>query len=305
MKKFVKQLSFRLFDLVSRAGLFVLPAHYYVPLASIPKLKATKDTWAVKSDLPGINTNLDGQAETLRQTCTPYKDEYAGNATFLEAVANRFGPGYGYIEAQALHAVVRHYKPKKIIEVGSGVSTACMLAAMKLNVEETGDDSSLTCIEPYPSDALKGLGQITLISQPVQTTPLSVFESLGSGDMLFIDSSHAIKPGSDVNFLILEVLPRLAPGVIVHVHDIYFPYDYPRDVLRTYFQWMETSLLRAYMINNSHVKILFCLSQLHYDRKEVLREVFPEYSPAADVSGLEVADDAAGHFPASIFIQIV
>jgi hypothetical protein len=117
-----------------------------------------------------------------------------------------------------------------------------------------------------------------------------------------------VRPGSDVNYLILEVLPRLSPGVVVHFHDIYLPYDYPRDVLRNYFQWMETSLLRAYLIHNSRASILFSLSHLHYERRDVLARVFPEYSPALDEDGVSIARESSstgGHFPSSTYIQIL
>lgn len=308
MKRLLKEISFQAFKLASRAGVYLLPVHYYVPLANVHQLEKTQSVWARKSDLPGVASDLDGQAENLRRICMPFQNEYAGNQTYREAVERHFGPGYGYIEAQALHGVMRHYHPRRVIEVGSGVSTYCMLKALELNEQETGQTFNLTCVEPYPSKPLRALGRAKLIQAPVQTVPFENFKELASGDLLFIDSSHVVKPGGDVNYLILDVLPRLAPGVIVHFHDIYLPYDYPRDVLRTYFQWMETSLLRAYLIHNEHVRIVFCLSQLHYDRQEVLKQVFPEYVPTRDENGLELRDEAAGkrtHFPASIYIQTV
>ncbi|MEM6327978.1 MAG: class I SAM-dependent methyltransferase [Bacteroidota bacterium] len=301
MKDLLKQLSFRAFRLASRVGFFVAPVHYYVPLANFHELKRTKPVWARRSDLPGVTSSLDKQASRLQEICIPFREEYTGNITYHEAVNRHFGPGYGYIEAQALHGVVRHYKPLRVIEVGSGVSTLCMLRALELNEQETGQPFALTCIEPYPSNALRALDRIRLVESPVQTCSMEMFEELGSGDLLFIDSSHAVRPGGDVNYLILEVLPRLSPGVVIHFHDIYLPYDYPRDVLKTYFQWMETSLLRAYLIHNNRARILFCLSQLHYDRHEALTEAFPEYVPAPDDNGLETT--GRGHFPASIYIR--
>jgi predicted O-methyltransferase YrrM len=308
LKRLLKEISFQAFKLASRAGVYLLPAHYYVPLANVHQLEKTKSVWARKSDLPGVASDLDGQTENLRRICMPFQNEYAGNHTYREAVDRHFGPGYGYIEAQALHGVIRHYHPSRVIEVGSGVSTYCMLKALELNEQETGQTFNLTCVEPSPSEPLRALGRAELIQAPVQTVPFKNFKELASGDLLFIDSSHVVRPGGDVNYLILDVLPRLAPGVIVHFHDIYLPYDYPRDVLRTYFQWMETSLLRAYLIHNEHARIVFCLSQLHYDRQEVLKQVFPEYVPARDENGLEIRDEADGkrtHFPASIYIQTV
>ena len=113
-----------------------------------------------------------------------------------------------------------------------------------------------------------------------------------------------MKPGGDVLYLYLEVLPRLRPGVWVHIHDIYFPYIYQRDVLTTMFQWSETALLQALLTFNRHLTIAFCLSQLHYDAPEILREVFPEYVHQSAVDGL--CDDAsAGRFSLSIYLRTV
>jgi hypothetical protein len=184
-----------------------------------------------------------------------------------------------------------------------------MRAALNQNEQETGESASLTAIEPHPSAALKNLANIELKSQSVQTVSCDLFASLGKGDLLFIDSSHTVKPGGDVNFLILEVLPRLHPGVIVHFHDIYLPYDYPRDTLQTFLHGMETALLHAFLINNSKARVVVCLSDLHYRRSEVLREVFPEYIHQEDERGLHLSKyrpfaAIPEHFPSSIYIEI-
>lgn len=305
----IKRAILGVHKLAIRFGVHVLPVHYYSPVPNILELQRTRDIWAKKSELPGVSINLDEQAANLKVICKPYQNEYAGNKVYQEGVSNHFGPGYGYIEAQALHAFVRHYKPKRIVEVGSGVSTYCMLKADEMNSKETGRSCRIVSVEPYPSEKLKGLAQIELIPQLVQTVPMEVFGELGQNDLLFIDSSHTVKPGADVNYLILEVLPRLHQGVIVHFHDIYLPYDYQRDVDRTFLHWAETSLLRAFIISNERVKIIACLSHLHYERKDVLREVFPEYNPQADVNGLSLRkykpfDPIPQHFPSSIYIQI-
>jgi hypothetical protein len=133
LKRLLKELSFQAFKLASRAGVYLLPAHYYVPLANVHQLERTKPLWARKSDLPGVLSDLDDQAENLRRICLPFLEEYAGNHTYLEAVERHYGPGYGYIEAQALHGVIRHFRPSRVIEVGSGVSTYCMLRALERN----------------------------------------------------------------------------------------------------------------------------------------------------------------------------
>ncbi|MFC2066349.1 class I SAM-dependent methyltransferase [Chloroflexota bacterium] len=295
--------------LAIRAGIHVLPVHYYSSVPNILELQRTRSIWAKKSELPGISIDLDEQVNNLKTICLSYRDEYVGNKVYQEGVSKGFGPGYGWIEAQALHAVIRYYKPRRIIEVGSGASTYCMSAALEMNKNETGQTSQITAIEPYPSDRLRALPGIKLIPQKVQTVPLQVFADLEQGDMLFIDSSHTVKPGSDVNYLILEVLPRLNKGVIVHIHDIFLPYDYDRSVLQTFFHWTETSLLRAFLIFNDKVKIVFCLSYLHYDRRSVLKEVFPEYDPQLDIDGLrdekyKPFEEPPQHFPASIYLQM-
>jgi hypothetical protein len=305
----LKRQLFSLHKLGTRFGVHILPVHYYSAIPDLNKLEKSRDVWAKKSDMPGVAVDLDQQVQNLREICLPYRAEYAGNAAYNHAVENAFGPGYGYIEAQALHAVVRHYKPRRVLEVGSGVSTWCIRSALELNRAETGRDYTITCVEPYPSPALRAMDGITLIDKEVQRVPFAEgFADLAEDDLLFIDSSHAVKPGSDVNYLFLEILPRLPPGVIVHIHDINLPYDYSRMVLGTFFQWSETSLLHAYLINNDRVEIVFCQSMLHYDRQAAMREVFPEYRPQPDDDGigpnppLQFASD--DHFPASIYLRI-
>lgn len=203
IKDIFKRAFFNIHKLGIRFGIHIVPVHYYSPVPNILELQRTKSLWAKKSDLPGISINIDEQISNLKNICLPYQKEYAGNKTYKEGAAQYFGPGYGYIEAQALHAVIRYYKPKRIIEVGSGVSTLCMLSALNMNSIDTMDNYKMTCIEPHPSNRLKELTEINLISQKVQSVPISLFSELRENDILFIDSSHTVKPGSDVNFLIL------------------------------------------------------------------------------------------------------
>ena len=292
-----------------KMGIQILPNHYYSSVADINHLKKTKKIWAKKSTMPEIKLDLDEQIKNLKTICSPYKNEYLGNKIYKKAVSLHFGPGFGYIEAQALHSVIRHYKPKKIIEIGSGVSTYCSVTAVKMNTKELHQNSDIICIDPFPSAQLQMIKNITLIKKEVQTIPIKLFTDLNSNDILFIDSSHTVKPSSDVNYIILEILPRLHKGVIVHFHDIYFPYDYQRGILNSFFQWSESSLLRAFLISNYKVEIIFCLSILHYDRKSDLKEVFPEYNPSLDKNGLtdeiyEPFKEKSQHFPSSIYFQI-
>jgi len=250
----------------------------------------------------GIDVDVRRQGAALRNMVQPSVQEFRGNKTYLEGVSKGFGPGFGYIEAQCLHGVLRALKPRKIIEVGSGVSTFCAMRACALNGQE--NRTQIICIEPNPLEFLRTIKDrdVSLIESPVQNVDPACFLGLEAGDLLFIDSTHAVKPGGDVLYLYLEVLPRLKPGVVIHIHDIYFPYTYQRELLTTLFQWSETALLQALLTYNPHLSILFCLSQLHYDAPEILLEVFPEYVRQPADEGL--ADLAApGHFPSSIYLQ--
>ncbi len=305
---FTKRLAFAAHRAAARLGLHVLPRHYYSSVVDPHELRATRARWAKPSTLPGVDWDLAAQAECLREICAPWREEYEDNRVYREAIAGRFGPGYGAVEAQALHAVVRHFRPQRIVEVGSGVSTACLRAAVDRNTADGAAPARITCIEPFPSAALQTLDGVELIAKPVQEAPLAAFEALGEGDLLFIDSSHQAKVGSDVTHLFLEVLPRLRPGVVVHVHDIYLPYDYAPFTMKTLWHWNETAFLHAWLVHNERVRILFCMSALHHAHPERLRELFPGYDPEPMRDGL-MQDDAGAldypsrDFPAALFLQ--
>jgi predicted O-methyltransferase YrrM len=304
MRRFLKTISKKLLPKIFRAGLpfgiVILPNHYYTPVADVLALRRTKESWARRSSMTGVDIDIEQQAKRLIDMVGPFEREYRGNRAFKEAVEKRFGPGFGYIEAQCLHGVLRSLKPKRILEVGSGVSTHCMLQAVALNPAE-GRLAKITCVEPHPSEYLRSSPEVELVGRKVQELDPSEFDRLESGDFLFIDSTHAVKPGGDVPYLYLEVLPRLKPGVVIHIHDITFPYLYQRDVLFGLFQWMETALLQALLVNNPRLSILFSLSMLHYDCQDALKDVFPEYCPASDSNGL-VEQDGEGHFPSSTYL---
>ncbi len=308
MKNLLKQTVLSMNRVTARLGVHVTPVHHYSSLPNIAELRNSMDEWRYPSELPGILVDLDAQAENLKTMVAPFEPEFRGNAMYKRAVAEQYGPGYGPIEAQALHGFLRHNKPRHIIEVGSGVSTFCTLEAISKNRDETGEKCSMMCIEPYPYDWLKGSPDVTLMPQRVQAVDVSVYNQLESGDLLFIDSSHTVKPGSDVNHIILEVFPRLKPGVFVHVHDIYFPYDFNRTTLNTFLHWSETSLLRAFLIQNDHVEIVFSLSHLFYERQDVMKRVFPEFDPQPTNNGLRPPSGSAFggselHFPSSIYLR--
>ena len=142
-----------------------------------------------------------------------------------------------------------------------------------------------------------------LLALPCQEVPLPVFDELQDGDLLFIDSSHAVKVGSEVPRIYLEILPRLRPGVFVHIHDVFLPYLYPPDILSwPFWAWQETVLLAALLTNNPKLEVLFCLSGLHHARPSELCRLLPDYRPRAMQGGL-FADGGPGHYPSSIWLR--
>jgi len=305
-KEFARKAIVALHKVGLRLGVVIIRNHYYTAVPDLNVLARTKQTWARRSELVGVEVDLDRQVKRLREVCLPFSSEFRGNGAYTDACRSACGPGFGYIEAQALHAVVRHLKPHNIIEVGCGVSTFCMLKAAALNASE-GVPGRLVCIEPHPTDWLRN-APVELIAKAVQSVSLETFTKLGAGDLLFIDSSHAVRTGSDVNFLILEVLPRLRAGVVVHFHDITLPFGYSPVTLQVLVQPAETALLHAFLIGNQGVEIVFCLSQLHYERPEVLSEVFPEYVPRSQPDGLRDPGlpfyQPPGHFPTSAYLRV-
>jgi Methyltransferase domain len=170
--------------------------------------------------------------------------------------------------------MVRHFRPRRIVEIGSGFSTMVSAQAALRN-----GSTQLIAVEPHPSELLrKGFpGLTTLIPRKVEEVDPALFAGLGSGDILFIDSSHVVRTGGDVNFLYLELLPRLADGVVVHVHDVFLPRDYPRDwVVDKRIFWTEQYLLHAFLIFNSAFGVLYStpfMAERHPDR---VRAAFPE-----------------------------
>jgi len=175
------------------------------------------------------------------------------------------------------YCMVRHFQPRRIIEVGSGFSSLVLGQAAAKN-----KNSSLICIDPFPGEFLRN-GNIpalqSLIETKVQDLDVEFFSQLAPGDILFIDSSHAVKIGGDVNYLFLEVLPRLNLGVIVHVHDIFFPFEYRRHwVLNEFRFWTEQYLLQAFLTFNSEFEVLLANYYLSRYHQEHLRAAFPDLS---------------------------
>jgi Methyltransferase domain len=262
------------FCLWQRHGFHVTPVHFYEPIPNTESLP--EKLWDQPSKLAGIEMNDAEQLELLREQFPKFRDEYECFPTEPLGDEARFYLTNGLFDgtdALVAYCMIRHFQPRLIIEIGSGFSSLLAREAIV-----NGSCSRLLCIEPFPRDFLRQQfpGADALVQKNVQDVDLAFFSQLASGDILFIDSSHTVKIGGDVNYLFLEVLPRLNPGVIVHVHDISFPFDYRRkwvvDQLRF---WNEQYLLQAFLAFNSEFEVLMANNYLAEYYLDDLKAAFP------------------------------
>ena len=270
---------FRLFE---AEGIHLTPVHFYSPIPDTRTL--SEDLFNVDSTLPGVEMNDGIQLNLLKEQFPEFRDEY--NQIPYDPTGNPreyyFNNEYfGGIDACVLYCMVRHFKPNLIVEVGSGYSSLLSAQAAEKN-----GNTELICIEPYPSQELKkGFRRLKqLVTTRVQDMNPSFFEQLQAGDILFIDSTHVVQIGSDVNYLFLEVMPRLKPGVIVHIHDIYLPAAGRRDwVMENARFWNEQYLLQAFLVMNKGYEVLFANYYLARRYLQDLKATFPR-SPYWDGS---------------------
>jgi len=301
-KTWAKRGWHRSFRLLQRGGINVLPHHFYSGVPDLADLQRRSD-WRKPRSMHGIaQRDIDSQVALLGEWLAPHRDFMQSRSIQRESfVGGGADGGYGEIEADVLFAFVATNKPRRITQVGCGVSTAiCLMAA-----ERAGYKPDIVCLEPYPSAYLQEAarkGAIRLVDKPAQVVDHDVIADLAAGDLLFIDSTHAVRPGSEVNYLIHEVLPRLKPGVWVHFHDIYFPYDYARDTLDGDMLFpQESTLLYAFLTGNDHFKVEASLSMVHYARPDALRTLIAKYEPAGQVDGLR--DGSGTHFPSAAWLR--
>ena len=189
---------------------------------------------------------------------------------------------YNHLEAQILYCFVRDLKPKKIIEIGSGYSTMLTAQALRKNKSESKENEcNFIAIEPYPNDAIKrGFEGLTkVIAMKVEDVSFSEFETLQENDILFIDSSHTVRAGGDVVHEILEILPRLKKGVYIHIHDIFFPFQYPKIFFDQKRFWAEQYLVQAFLINNDSFEICWASHFMHRKHSDLIKESMIFYQP--------------------------
>lgn len=253
--------------------------HYYSALPDAGALGREPDrgrVWpAQPDDPPGIDWREEAQIALCRDVLAAQERlELAGEPTADPTEYHAANDQYPALDAWALEGLLRHLRPKRMIEVGSGYSS---LVSARVNRELLDGAMRFTCIEPYPRDfLLAGLpGVSDLRIERIQETPLELFDELGDGDVLFIDTSHTVKTGGDVPWLFHRVLPRLAPGVVVHVHDVFLPGDYPREWVMDGWGWNEQYLVQSFLAFNAGFEIVLATPWMLTRHPQEMLRAFP------------------------------
>ena len=270
------------FGLWEKKGLHITPVHFYQPIPD--KGSLTNYQWNRRSDMPGVEMNEGGQLGLLADFSGTYKAEYEAFPRSALPQSGHFYVNNGTFESvdcEVYYCMIRHFKPRRIIEVGGGNSTLLSARAALANKKESGAETILRVIEPFPGPALEAgfPGLTELLEAKAEQAPLKLFLELEENDILFIDSSHTLKIGGDVQRLYLEILPQLKKGVLIHIHDIFFPTDYPENVVmgRNRF-WTEQYLVQAFLAFNSVFKVVWSSSYMHHSAPSALEEAFYSYS---------------------------
>lgn len=237
---------------------WAVPGDALSPVHSIEDVKRReKEIYAIPRELPGIDLNEAGQLRLFDKLREFYPDQPFGANKTDDRRYWFENPAYSYADAILLYCLMRHLRPRKIVEVGSGYSSCAMLDVNELFFDNSID---LTFIEPRTQLLRSLLSQqdlekIKLLEKNVQEVDLATFAALQPNDILFVDSSHVSKIDSDVNHILFRVLPALGSGVFIHFHDIFYPFEYPLDWVYEGRAWNETYLLRAFLQYNGQFQI--------------------------------------------------
>jgi len=269
-----------------RWGFLPMPVHYYSPVPDIRDLQQRR-IWDRRSELAGLEFRPEAQLSWLARLGGEYGGECRWPAHGTGAPGEFFteNNSFSFGCAASTHAILRHFQPKRVIEIGSGFSSMVISEALRKNGEDTTRHApEYTIVDPYPGGGTGSCvpGEARLIEQRVELLDFRFFETLAEDDVLFIDSGHTVRTGGDVNFLYLEVLPRLNRGVIVHVHDVPLPGEYPEVYFtnaRFRMFWTEAYLLQAFLCFNSAFEVLLAMGYLMENHLDAFQAAFPHFDP--------------------------
>jgi Methyltransferase domain len=258
------------------------PGHYYSPVPTMNEIEAQQDRIFARPDhLEGLELNADAQL-ALFKTLAPLINDVS--FPFDPQPDRRYftnNPAYGVGDGSILQAFLRHLRPARYLEVGSGWTTAL---ALDTNERYLDGSLRLTCIEPYPDDLnrlVRPGDNVEIIVKPVQDVDLARFQELESGDILFIDCSHVVKTGSDAHHLVTRVLPIVPSGVYIHIHDMFWGFEYPRSWIEEGRVWTEAYLLHAFLLFNPEFEIILFNDWLTARNYDLLASETPPLAPGA------------------------
>lgn len=265
-------------NLMLRKNSFFPSGHFYSPIVMVDEIREReKEVWkSVEiNSIQGIDLKVSEQLKLISKFEHFYNEIPYGSNKYPNVRYKYENDYYSYSDGIILYSMIREYEPKRIVEIGSGYSSAVMLDTNEIFFN---NEIELTFIEPYP-ERLNSLVNDTdracakIISNYVQDVPLEIFKQLQSGDVLFIDSSHVVKTGSDVNYILFEILPCLSSGVLIHFHDIFYPFEYLKEWVFNGWNWNEAYFLRAFLMYNTQFDILLFSNYLHKHYSGVFSEM--------------------------------
>jgi hypothetical protein len=257
---------------------------YYSPLPVLSEVHRHRERWDRPSDMVGVDYDLEAMKTRLGGLAERWAGEYQELPDYREIKTLGYGPGFTAVDAMTLYWMIRDLAPKRYVEVGSGLSTYYASLAAARNAED-GKPCAMQCIDPYATAKVRTIPGLEVVARPVQEVDPELFRELGPGDVLFIDSTHVVKLDGDVPFLYLEAVPRLRGGVVVHAHDIHFPYNVPHPAKEYLFDakwpsfWTEAMLLQAFLSFNPAYEILLSAPLLRFHCEDFLAATLPGYRP--------------------------
>lgn len=242
----------------NRLGVDIIPSHFYSPVPSVDEIHSSFEY--VDGEYPYADCGFfnDEFMQQFLLALLPYADNFAPEVEGdLDTPSSFFwkNPSFSFSDAMSYYCIIRHLKPRRILEIGSGFST--LVASSALEDNALGE---IICIEPHPRPFVRNISRVVrLIEEKVQSIPISYFQNeLSDGDILFIDSTHSVKTGSDCLFLYLKVLPALSAKLMMHAHDIFLPEGYPmRWLLEKHIYWTEQYLLQALLTDNPKFQVCY------------------------------------------------
>jgi Methyltransferase domain len=274
LKRSLRRVATRARSLARAAKLWVEPGHFYSPVPGAHEVADLERREPGPRELPGLAIDPEQMLELLRGLA-PFHADFAALLARPEARYRAGNDLFADADAFVYFGLLSRLRPKRLIEVGSGFTSALALDA---NQHFLAEGTRLTFIDPHPRRLRKLVGDepVDVIERRVQEVDPALFDALGAGDVLFVDSSHVSKLESDVNRLVLEIFPRLAPGVWVHVHDVGYPFEYPLEWAREHRGWNEAYLLRAFLCLNPAFAVRLWIPYLDAHRPAELADALPE-----------------------------